>query len=104
LEIGDGRSGEPAFGLGVLQIEAGDEFDGRVVGDDDDLVGAEFIGQAGAVVEEAVAFGGEAGADVLEEVGENGVLGGVEGFEAEAGFEIWEGGEHKVLGKQKLEI
>jgi hypothetical protein len=83
--------------FGGLQIERGNQFDGRVVGDDDYFVVAEFVGEAGGVVEDAVAFGGEMCSDVLEAVGEDGVLGGIEGFETEAGFEIWEGGEHEVI-------
>ena len=64
---------------------------------DVDLVSTEFIGEASAVIEGSIALGGETGADVLQEVREQGIIGGVEGVEAEAGFDVQEGREHLLV-------
>ena len=58
------------------------------------LIWSKLLGEARPVIEDAIALGGEAGADVLEEVDQQSVVGGVEQFDAEAGFEGGELGEH----------
>ena len=85
---------DPAFGLTALQSELGDQFDWRSIHEDVDLVGAKLAGHACAVIERSIALGGEAGADVPEEVRQHGVVGGIEYFESEAGFDGDELGQH----------
>ena len=55
-----------------------------MIDDDVVLVGAEFKFEVRAVIESAVALAGEAGADVLQDAGENEIVFGVKGVEAEA--------------------
>jgi len=91
-EIVDGGLENPAFSFRCLQVELCHSLDRWMIDENVAFVGPELVGEAGTVVEDAIALGREPGADVFKEAGQEQVVGGVEEIEAETGFDGWEGG------------
>ena len=77
--------GDPPQLAGAAELKG--EFDGWAIDDDGELIGSEFIAEAGSVIEDAIASGEETSADEIQDVREEDIIGGIELVEAESGFE-----------------
>jgi len=74
-----------------------------MIDEDVELVRTELVSEAGSVIEDAIALGGEAGAYVFNEAGQERVVGGVEEIETEAGFDGGELSEHLLVKRLGVE-